>query len=208
MSDPQTPVEDIDILDKTARIAIECYGSNGGFPPFLTIESAGALKIVPSQGFSSDDQKRQFMNLARFLSIEHAGRRSAMAMESWMLLDTTPESLALLDRIYARGGSMSEHPDASEAIVVIGESDVGSTMRQHGIVRDSDTISLKDAEMHFTPAIVPWMPRESGGIFSDFHVPTFLQASEDAQAFADTMRGMYRTNSQKVEPTGTERTMN
>ncbi len=205
MSDPQPPAEDMEVLDRTARIALDTYAHNGTFPPFLTIDSGGDLFIVPSQGLSNVDQKRRFVEIARFLSIEREGRRSAFAMESWTLKTRTQESMRLLEEIYARGGSMSEHPDAGEAIVLIGESDAGRTMRQHHIVRNGETISLGQAEVHFTPIAEMGM---QGGIFSDFHVPTSLQTCREAQAFADTMRQTVGVHAQKAESEGTGRSMN
>lgn len=195
------PQEDLDILSIAAETALGTYALNGAFQPFGAIQSDAGIMIVPSDGFQDADEKHRFVNIMRFLSIEHGGQRSAFAMETWTMFSQDPEDQRLMDEIYARGGSMSEHPKAGEAIFLIAESDAGSTTRMHRILRNGDRIDLAAAETIHDPRPAPSEPPIVRGIFSNFHVPTGLQSLPQARQFADVMRTMVATRMERIVPT-------
>ena len=193
------PAEDTSFMELAAQIAIGNFARDG-LQPFGIVHADAATMIVPSEGFRSDDEKREFVNILRYISIEHAGQRSAFAMESWTMFSREPDDLALLDAIYARGGSMSEHPKAGEAVFIIVESDAGTSTRLHRIVRDGDTVTLEAGEMDFDPRAEPPAPPLYRGIFSNFHVPTGFQPTPPAQDYAAQMRELVPSEMVRITP--------
>lgn len=192
----KAPEADIAILSIAADTALGNYALNGGFHPFGVVETPAGVVIVPSEGFSTQDEKIEFVNILRCISIEHSGRCSAIAMETWTMESAEDEDNALLEEIYKRGGSMSEHPKAGEAIFVIAESDAGTTTRMHRIVRDGETATLAPGEAQFIG--VEDMRSRASGLFSKFHVPTGLQT--DPQAMLEAMAKLVGTSLQRVVP--------
>lgn len=202
MPDIEAPQDDLDLVTNAADMAMLNYAQNGRFNPFCIIDSALGVMVVPTEGFTEEAHKREFVSTMRFLSIEHAGRRSAFAMEAWTMFDRSDEAQALLQEIYDRGGSMREHPSAGEAVFVIVESDAGTTTRMHRIVRDGADTRLEAGETDFQPMPPPGVPIMSRGIFSNFHVPTHFQSSPAAQTFANTMRQVVGVKMERITPTG------
>lgn len=195
-SKPTAPDDDIALIDTASRIALGSFSTDGGFGPFGLIHSGDALFLAPAESAKDKDAKREFVNVLRYLSIENAGKRTAIAMETWTIDMTDPVKTALLDEIYARGGSMSEHPDVGEAIHVIVESDAGTTMRTHAIVREADGLTLAPAQTRFSPV----GERAISGTFSAFHIPTDKQSDPIAQAYASGMRGRYDAKYERIVP--------
>ena len=194
------PAEDTAFMELAARIAIGNFARDG-LQPFGIVHTDDKTMIVPSEGFRSDDEKHEFVNILRYISIEHSGLRSAFAMESWTMFSRDPEDVALLDAIYERGGSMSEHPKAGEAVFIMVESDAGFSTRLHRIVREGDAVTLQAGEIDFDPRPAPPAPPLYRGIFSNFHVPTGFQSTPPAQGYAAQMRQLVPSTLVKIEPT-------
>ena len=191
------PEADLRLLEATADSALANYAQRGGFPPFCMMQTGGdTMLLIPSKGFPNQDAKYDFVNFLRYASIENQGLRAAFAMENWTVFSKDPADHALLEEIYARGGSMSEHPNVGEAITVIVESDAGTTMRMHRIVRDGDNVTLEAAETDFESAGT----RKTAGVLSGFHIPTGMQGSLPAQTFAAEMRRQVTTAMHPIEP--------
>jgi hypothetical protein len=194
------PADDTAFMELAAQIAIGNFARDG-LQPFGIVHTEGRTMIVPSNGFRSDDEKREFVNILRYISIDHSGLRSAFAMETWTMFSRDPEDTALLDAIYERGGSMSEHPKAGEAVFIMVESDAGFSTRLHRIVREGDAVTLEPGETDFGPRPAPPEPPLYRGIFSNFHVPTDFQSHPAAQNFAGQMRQLVPATLVKIEPT-------
>jgi hypothetical protein len=194
------PAEDTDFMELAAQIAIGNF-ARAGLNPFGIVHTDDKTMIVPSEGFRNEVEKREFVNILRFISIEHSGQRSAFAMESWTMFSREPDDLALLDEIYARGGSMREHPKAGEAVFIVVESDAGFSTRLHRIVRDGAKVTLEAGEIEFDPRPAPPTPPVSRGLFSNFHVPTGFHSDPAAQAYAAQMRELVPSTLVRITPT-------
>ena len=192
------PAEDTDFIEFVASVAIGNYARGDGFQPFAIVHTGEATMIVPSQGFPNNDAKQEFVNILRYISIEHSGQRSAFAMEVWTMDSRDPEDQRLMGEIHERGGSISEHPKAGEAVFVIAESDAGTTTRMHRIVRNGDEVTLEAGKTEFDVRTVPPTYR---GTFSNFHVPTGFQPQPAAQAFAAQMRELVPSQLVRLDPT-------
>lgn len=191
------PPEDIAFVEFVASIAVGSYAREGTCAPFGVIGLEQGSMIVPAEGLVDLESKQEFVNILRYLSIEHAGRRSAFAMEVWTMFSREADDLRLMDEIHARGGSVSEHPRAGEAVYVICESDAGTTTREHRIVRMGDTITLEDGRTDFQEAGSVLISR---GTFSNFHIPSGFQSTPEAQEYAAQMRVLVNATLQKIEP--------
>lgn len=197
---PEAPTEDLEIVQIAADVALENYAASGGFHPFAVMDTSIGMLVVPSEGFSSPDDKRTYTALLRYVSIENGGRRTALAMETWTLVKADDGDMALMREIHARGGSMSDHPKAGEAVVVIAESDAGTTMRMHVIVRDgvNVNVTLEPGETSFKPRDGT---EDAHGLMSNFHVPTAVQSDPQSVAYATTMRTLFDTRMERIDPT-------
>ncbi len=191
-----SPQDDLDFIEFVSSIALADYARSGSASPFAVIGLEKGTMIVPAEGLVDFESKQEFVNILRYLSIEHGGRRSAFAMEAWAMLSEDPEDLRIMEEIAARNGSISEHPHASEVIYVICESDAGTTTRRHRIVRGEDAISLEPAESEFAERT---MPPVSRGTFSNFHVPTGFQSDPRAQQYATEMRALVPSTLRKID---------
>jgi len=202
---PETaPPKDLAFVEFVASIALAGYAQKGVFAPFAVIGLEQGTMIVPAEGLVDLDAKQEFVNILRYLSIEHAGRRSAFAMEVWTMLSRDPDDLRLMAEIHERGGSISEHPQASEAIYIIGESDAGTITLQHRIVRTGDTVTLEAGKSDFQESTYPPVSR---GTFSNFHMPTSFQSTPEAQAYAAQMRLLVPSTIARIDP-GQEAALN
>jgi len=202
---PETaPPEDVAFVEFVASIALADYAQNGVFAPFAVIGLEQGTMIVPAEGLVDLDAKQEFVNVLRYLSIEHAGRRSAFAMEVWTMFSRDPDDLHLMAEIHGRGGSISEHPRAGEAVYVIAESDAGTITLQHRVVRTGETVTLEAGESDFQESTYPPVSR---GTFSNFHMPTSFQSTPEAQAYAAQMRLLVPSTIARIDP-GQEATLN
>jgi len=192
---PSAPIEDTRIVEIAADTAISTYARDGEFSPLGIIETASGYIFVPAEGPFDQDGKLAFLNVLRFLSIENAGRRSALAVETWTVFSNDPADVALVRQIQARGGSLKEHPRAGEAIYIIAESDAGFTSRMHRIIRDGKQTTLEPGIVQFEES----GKRMSGGLFSNFHVPTALQMAPGTQEFAAFMRQIVSARYQVIK---------
>lgn len=196
-----SPQDDLDFIGFVSSIALGDYARSGSTSPFAVIGLEQGAMIVPAEGLVDFESKQEFVNILRYLSIEHGGRRSAFAMEAWTMLSKDPEDVRIMEEISARRGSISEHPNASEVIYIISESDAGLTTCQYRIARSGTDVTLEPAEFEFVERTFPPV---SHGMFSNFHVPVDFQSDPAAQQYATEMRLLVPSTLKRVNivPTG------
>jgi hypothetical protein len=180
------------IIELASKMAMNFFGSTGALQPFAVIETAGGnTMIVPAEDMQGAEGKQNYINILRYLSVEQDSVRIAIAAESWSIDTSDPEKLKILNEIYARGGSMSEHPDAIEVIFICAESDDDRTMRQYKINRNGIEIKLE--------LINEKKGAGSVGLFTNFHIPTDKRDGPAVQLFVSQMKKLFSYEAKYIE---------
>src|SRR3546814_13173652 len=77
----------------------------------------------------------KFVASIQLAGITTQSKRRVVVLESWSVVTDTPESRELMRQIKARGGSIREHPDHAEVVIILLESDRGTLSQQFKVNR-------------------------------------------------------------------------
>lgn len=187
--DPQ----DIEFFDEAVTIVQHIYLSHGSLQPLAMVqgidEESGktVTAYLEASDLDSDEAKSKFIATIQLAGAKLSSERSLVILESWALIDDSPEATRLMHEIHKRGGSIKEHPNHIEAVALVAESDAGTISQTFEINRHHpEMVELKAVTgRDFYPRGDP--SKHFKGKLTGFHLPQEFRKTPKGAAYIEML---------------------
>lgn len=125
------------IIDAAAQNSHILMARSGELPLASYILTPDSIHMLVA-GATDEFNKRMFAAVTRVAGAKHKARCTAVAMEAWLVLASTPEQIEEIGRLKAQGRSLSESSAAIERVVIIASDGHRQEVAEFDIVRHHD----------------------------------------------------------------------
>lgn len=160
------------ILARSGRLPLASY----------VMTAAGVQMLVA--GADDDLNTRMFAAVTKVYGAHRGASCTAVVLDTWTIPSLKPDDEILRD-IHRRGGSIGEHPDAVERVLVVSGDAVAQEVREYEIRRhhpDMAQMHLLRMERRAGNTRLSGMLMEMHHAESDLADPSFLSVMRDMEA--------------------------
>lgn len=160
------------ILARSGRLPLASY----------VLTPAGVQMLVA--GADDEINRRMFAAVTKVYGAHRGATCTAVVIDTWMIPEAVRDD-ALIARIHARGGSVSEHPGAVERVMIVSGDGEVQEIREYGIERHhADMAEMRHlrTERREGDGRLSGMLLEMHHDADDLADPSFLSVMRDMEA--------------------------